>query len=92
MTFPPSLLRLRVCTPEHAWPALWLPLFLVWPLLLLLLVPLALVGLLVAIVLDSRQIARAFELVGAVFAAICGLRGVDVDVVGGRAQVSDLFH
>jgi len=92
MTFPPSLLRLRVCTAEHDWPTLWLPLFLVWPLLLVLLVPLALVGLLVAIVIDSRHIARAFELVGALLAAICGLRGVDVDVVGGRAQVLISFH
>ena len=92
MTFPPSLLRLRVRTPEHAWPTLWLPLFLVWPLLLLLLVPLALVGLLVAIVLDPRQTARAFELVGALFAVVCGLRGLQVDVVGRGAQVLISFH
>jgi hypothetical protein len=87
MTFPPSLLRLRVRTPEHAWPTLWLPLFLVWPLLCLLLVPLALVVLLVAIALDPRQAARAFALVGALFAVVCGLRGVHIDVVGERAQI-----
>jgi hypothetical protein len=81
-----------VCTPEHAWPALWLPLFLIWPLLLLLLVPLTVLGLLVAIVLDSRHIARAFELMGAVLAAVCGLRGVDIDVVGERGQVLISFH
>jgi Na+/H+-translocating membrane pyrophosphatase len=92
MTFPPSLLRLRVRTPEHAWPTLWLPLFLVWPLLLLLLVPLVLVVLLVAIVLDPRQTARAFDLVGALFAVVCGLRGVHVDVVDRRAQVRISFH
>src|SRR5262249_14969635 len=45
MTFPPTLLRLRVRTPEHAWPTLWLPLFLLWAILLLLLVPLAVVAL-----------------------------------------------
>ena len=87
MTFPPSLLRLRVRTPEHAWPTLWLPLFLIWPLLCLLLVPLALVVLLVAIALDPRQPARAFALVGALFAVVCGLRGVHIDVVGERAQI-----
>src|SRR5262249_15275107 len=92
MTFPPSLLRLRVRTPEHAWPTLWLPLFVVWALLFLLLVPLALVVLLVAIVLDPRQTVRAFELVGALFAVVCGLRGVRVDVGDGRAQVLISFY
>jgi hypothetical protein len=33
MTLPPLLLRLSVHTREHAWPTLWLPSFLVWPLL-----------------------------------------------------------
>jgi hypothetical protein len=92
MTFPPTLLRMRVRTPEHAWPTLWLPLFLVWPLLFLLLVPLGLVVLLVAIVLDRRQTARAFELVGALFGVVCGLRGVHIDVVGRHAQVLISFH
>jgi hypothetical protein len=92
MTFPPSLLRLRVRNPEHAWPTLWLPLFLVWPLLFLLLVPLALVVLLVAIVLDPRRTRRAFELAGALFAVVCGLRGLHIDVVGRRGQVLISFH
>jgi hypothetical protein len=92
MTFPPSLLRLRVLTPEHAWPTLWLPLFLVWPLLLLLLAPLGLVVLLVAIVIDPRQAACAVELVGALIAVVCGLRGLHIDVVGRRAQVLISFH
>jgi len=92
MTFPPSLLRLRVRTPEHPWPTLWLPVFLVWPLVVLLLVLLALVVLVVAIVRDPRQIARAFALVGALFAVVCGLRGVHIDVVGRRAQVLISFH
>jgi hypothetical protein len=92
MTFPPLLLRLRLHTPEHAWPTLWLPLFLVWPLVLLLLVPPALVVLLVAIVLDPRQTPRVFELVGALFAVVCGLRGLHIDVVGRRGQVLISFH
>jgi hypothetical protein len=92
MTFPPSLLRLRVRTPEHAWPIVWLPLFVVWPLLFLLLVPPALIGLVVASVLDWRQTARAFDLISALVAAVCGLRGVNIDVVGGRAQVLISFH
>jgi hypothetical protein len=92
MTFPPSLLRLRLRTPEHAWPTLWLPVILLWPLLFLLLVPLALIALLVAIALDPRQTARPFELLGALFAVVCGLRGVRVDVVGRGSQVLISFH
>jgi hypothetical protein len=92
MMFPPSLLRLRVRTPEHAWPTLWLPLFLVWPLIVLLLVLLALIVLLVAIQLDPRQTARAFGLVGALFAVVCGLRGLHIDVVDRRTQLLISFH
>jgi hypothetical protein len=92
MTFPPSLLRLRVRTPEHRWPTLWLPLFLVWPLLSLLLVPLALVVLLVAAALDLRQTVRPFGLLGALFAVVCGLRGLHVDVAARDAQVLISLH
>jgi len=94
MTFPPLLLRLRVRTPDHAWPTLWLPLFLVWPLLFVLLVPLALVVVLVAIAFGPWHTARAFELVGALFAAVCGLRGLHIDVVDrrGRARLLISFH
>lgn len=90
MTFPPLLVRLRVSTPEQTWPTLWLPLFLVWPPLFLLLVPLALVVLLV--VLDPPQIPRAFGLPGALFAAVCGMRGLHLDVAGRRGQVLISFH
>jgi hypothetical protein len=92
MSFPPLLLRLRVLTPAHAWPTLWLPLFLIWPLLYLLLVLLVLVVLLLAIVLDPRQTPRKLELAGALFAVVCGLRGLHIDVVGRRSQVLMSFH
>jgi hypothetical protein len=91
MTFPPLLLRLRVRTPEHDWPTLWLPLFLVW-LLLLLLAPLALIVLLVASVFDPRQTARVLELVGALLAVVCALRGLHIDVVDRRAQLLISFY
>jgi hypothetical protein len=92
MTFPPCLLRLRLRTPEHAWPTLWLPLFLVWPLLFLLLVPLALVVLLVEIVLDRDQNMRPFQLLSALFAVVCGLRGTLVDVRDRDTRVLISFH
>jgi len=92
MTFPPLLMRLRVRTPAHAWPTLWLPLFLIWPLVFVLLVPLALLAPLVAIALDPRQIARAFELLGALFAVICGLRGTLVDVADRNSRILISFH
>jgi hypothetical protein len=92
MTFPPLLLRLRTHTPEHDWPTLWLPLFLVWPPLFLLCVPLALVGLLVANVLDPRQPRGAVELAGALFAVACALRGLHIELVGRRGQILISFH
>jgi hypothetical protein len=91
MRFPPLLLRLRMSSPERPWPTLWLPLFLVW-LLLILLVPLALVALLVAIALYPQYAGRAFALVRALFAIILGLRGLHIDVVGKHGQLLISFH
>jgi hypothetical protein len=91
MRFPPLLVRLRVRTPEHAWPTLWLPLFLVW-LVLMLLVPLALIVLLVAIVIAPGETARIFALAGAAFAVVCGLRGLQVDVEGSGGEILISFY
>ena len=92
MRFPPSVVRLRVGTPERVWPTLWLPLFLVWAVLFVLLVPLALMALPVAIVLDGRQTSRAFGLAGALLAVVCGLRGLHLDIADGHTQFLISFH
>jgi hypothetical protein len=71
----PSILRLRF----RGWPALWLPLFLAWPL-----VPLLLLGVFgVVYVLEARAPvprASAFARVASVWQVLCATRGIRVDV------------
>lgn len=75
MSMLPAILRLRF----RGWPALWLPLFLVWPL-----VPLLLLGVFVAVyVLEARAAvprASAFARVASVWQLLCATRGIRVDV------------
>jgi hypothetical protein len=75
MSMLPALLRLRF----RGWPALWLPLFLCWPL-----VPLLLVGVFAAVyVLEARAAvprASAFARVVSVWQLLCATRGIRVDV------------
>ena len=80
MIWPPSVLRLRIHTSRRHF-GLWLPLFLVWPLLLVLglvLWPLLLIG---AIVLWHRGWGKTLLLGGpALFRLFCALRGLKVEV------------
>jgi len=85
MTLPPALLRLRV--PARAWPTLWLPLFLLWPLLFLIFALAASCGVLVLCVALQVSLARAAQLVLSVYALLCATRGTHVDVVGARSRL-----
>ena len=63
MTFPPSIMRVRVRSPRRQF-GLWFPLFILWPfvaLIALLLVPLVLIG---AIILWPRGWGRPLLLAG----------------------------
>ena len=81
MTWPPAILRLRVCGGSGQRVRLWIPLFLLWPLALALAL-LALPILLVAALVTRRgsrprRIVRALP---AIWPAICAARGLLVDV------------
>jgi hypothetical protein len=82
MTWLPSLMRLRV--PRL--PTLWLPLFLLWPLILVLLVVL---GALV-FVLESRAGQRRTSVMACVsglWQLLCAMRGTSVDVLAAETRV-----
>ena len=87
MKLPPAWLRLQISGPRSAWPGLWLPLFLLWPLLWLLfalgcacVVPLLCVS-------ARISAARALEVCTGAYALLCAARGAHVDVIGPRSQV-----
>ena len=80
MTFPPSLLRVRVQTPDRGI-RLWVPLIVIWPfvaLLALSLSPFILIG---AALLWPSGRGRPLLLAGPrIFGIVCGLRGLTVSV------------
>ena len=87
MKLPPTWLRLQISAPHRAWPGLWLPVFLLWPLLWLLfalscacVVPLLCVG-------ARISAARALEVCTGAYALLCAARGTHVDVIGSPSQV-----
>lgn len=89
MIWPPSILRIRVARRGRRRIGLWLPLFLLWPLLVALaalLGPLLLVG---AVLLRRRGRAIVRGL-GRLFVIACAVRGlkVDVDQADGKVLVS----
>ena len=87
MMFPPSILRLRIHNKQHNF-SLWLPLFLLWPLLLvlgLLLLPLLLIA---AVILSYRGWGIPLLLAGpAIFGLLCALRGLKVEIGQNSEQV-----
>jgi hypothetical protein len=87
MTIPPLLLRVRLVAPNHRWPTLWLPVVLLWPLLLPLVLVLVLPALLFLCIVAPRSIGAAFSVVFAAYALLCATRGTSIDVAGGPSAV-----
>lgn len=87
--FPPMLIYVRVATPEHSRRGVWLPLFLIW----LLLLPLIVLVLTVAVAVDfvlllvgqeyhhyTLLLLRAFGLLGATRGTIVHINSDDTNV------------
>jgi hypothetical protein len=87
MTLPPLLLRVRLVAPHHRWPTLWLPVFLLWPLVFVLVLALALPALLLSCIIAPRSIGAVLAVVFAAYALLCALRGTLIDVSGGPSAV-----
>ncbi len=78
MMVPPLVARVRVVTPRHAYGA-WLPLFLLWILLLPLALLLVLALTVTALVAPRWRFGRV---AAGTYAALCEARGTRVDVEG----------
>jgi hypothetical protein len=80
MNRPPMLMNIKVQNEERDF-GLWLPLFLLWPLALVVLIilsPLILIG--VLILWPSGWGKWALQVLGAAFSISCSMRGLEVDV------------
>ena len=87
MMCPPSLLRLRIRNERHRF-GLWLPLFLIWPVVLVLGLALWPLLLIAAAVLWPWGWGKLLLLGGVViFGVFCALRGLRVDIKQDSQQV-----
>jgi hypothetical protein len=88
MMLPPAILRLRVVENKRRKIALWLPIFLLWPPLLLLIVAsLPLILLLALAFWWHTKVRKVVRSLVPVFGAVCSLRGLTVDVKSEKEEV-----
>ena len=88
MMWPPSILRLRFRNRDHRF-GLWLPLFLVWPLILAIALVLAPIFLVSAVVLWPFGWGKPLLFAGpAIARCICSLRGLEINV---KQRSEDVF-
>ncbi|MGD8238121.1 MAG: hypothetical protein PVH68_06180 [Armatimonadota bacterium] len=88
MMWPPSILWLRVVDDGQRKIRLWLPLFLFWPILLLLAIALLPMVLLVALICRGlRGAGRALLGAWYLYATVCSLRGLTIEVSGEGDEV-----
>ena len=80
MIWPPSVLRLRIHSQRRHF-RLWLPLLLVWPLMVVILLALSPLILVLAIILWPSGMGKPLLLAGPLlFRVFCALRGLEVNV------------
>ena len=92
MIWPPSLLRIRIRNSNIRF-SLWLPLFLVWPLVLLAMVILSPLIILCAVLLWSLGLSKPLLLTGPVlFRLFCSMRGLEIVVENSSDQVLISFR
>ena len=92
MIWPPSLLRIRIRNKNTRF-SLWLPLFLIWPLILLAMVILSPLVLLCAALLRPMGLGKPLLLTGPLlFRMFCSIRGLEVAVEKSSEQVLISFR
>jgi hypothetical protein len=80
MIWPPSVLHLRIHNSRRHF-RLWLPLFLIWPLMLMIFLALSPLVLVLAVVLWPSGMGKPLLFAGPVlFRVLCALRGLEVNV------------
>jgi len=92
MTLPPSVLRIRVINDKKRF-SIWLPLFLVWPLVLAVALVLSPLIIVLSVVLWHRGLGKTLLLSGPLFFALFSeLRGLEIDVQNGPETVLVYFR
>ncbi len=89
MNRPPLLMRVRIRNSNTKF-GLWLPLFLIFPIVVVLVIALAPLALLAALIVLPFGYARTVLCAPALFSVFCAMRGLEVDIVNGNKDESVL--
>jgi hypothetical protein len=81
MNRPPCIMRVRVRNKSTKF-GIWIPLFLIFPVVVILMIALAPLALLAAIIVLPFGYARTVLCAPALYSVICAMRGLEVDVAG----------
>jgi len=76
----PMFVRLKISRKNGGWPAFWLPVILLWPLVFLVLLLAFVFGLFAVAIFDTRSLKSFFRLSAGLYVALCELRGTKLDI------------
>lgn len=83
MKTPPCIIRIKIKNEDTKF-GLWLPLFIIFPLVLVLFIVLAPLALLAALIVWPLGYARTVLCAPALYSVICATKGLEVDIQSGR--------
>jgi hypothetical protein len=85
MNRPPCIMRVKIRNKNTKF-GIWIPLFLIFPIVAILMIALAPLALLAAIIVLPFGYARTVLCAPALFSVLCAMRGLEVDVVNGDEE------
>lgn len=88
IALPPSFVRVRVSSRPEAGPGIWVPVFLLWPLWLVVLGLFCLTLLVLSAATGGRAYRAALAATRELHRLFCGLRGTECEVQSARGRVS----
>ena len=89
MNRPPLIMRVRIRNADTKF-GVWIPLFLIFPFVALLVIALAPLALLAALIVLPFGYARTVLCAPILFSVFCAMRGLEVDIVNGNKDESVL--
>ena len=89
MNRPPLIMRIKIRNSDTKF-GLWIPLFLIFPIVAIFMITLAPLALLAALIVLPFGYARTVLCAPALFSVFCAMRGLEVDIVNGNKDESVL--
>jgi hypothetical protein len=88
MKLPPMFARIEFARTRSRWPALWLPIGLLWPIVIVLCAPLVVFGFVFAQLVRGYSSTHFLQLCRVTYVLVCEARGTRVDVRGPATTIS----